>query len=159
MGNLIKRIREKLGSRFIDKETIMEKASDNPELAGYTFKSFDSIAPHKTAADFTIKNMSTKFAYAEDNLSQVYQKLDQTKEDPYIDQSSADTIDRLIGETPAEAYGLDLEKLGPRKEWIEKKEREQQREIDKANKAVEKQQLAEQKELQEQQANSNSESL
>ena len=140
MSFLANRIREKLSeTKFIDKGTIRECANDYPELADITFKSFDSIAPKKTAVDFSSKNkMVSKFAYAEDE-GQLH--------DFYKDYQSEEDIDRLIGDSPADGLGLDPDKLPPREEWIEKKEKEEQRRVDKENAKIEKEQAEQEKEL------------
>lgn len=140
MSFLADRIREMLSkTKFIEKGTIREGADDDPALAGIVFKSFNSIALPKTAADFASnRKMVSKFAYAED---------EEQLHDFYKDYQSEEDIDRLIGDSPADGLGLDPDKLPPREEWIEKKEKEEQRRVDKENAKIEKEQAEQEKEL------------
>lgn len=139
MSNLIDRIRKKLGaSSFVSAPRIRERCADNPELAGYTFKSFDEVAPHKTAADFNDYGDPTMFANAQPGMPQ------------YTDEQSEADIQKAMDVTP-ETYGLNPQDFPPRDEWIEKREQKEERRQEKEQKKLEQQQKKEEAALQKQQ--------
>lgn len=120
MPSLLDRIRTKMRGPLVTADQIKETEDDSMDTTGVTFKSFDEVSSKKANAEWTQQEQRPNmFGNAYDGLPEYPRDSD---DDPESALTGAMDI------TP-EDYDVDSDLVPPRQEWIQKKQAQQDKEM------------------------------
>lgn len=124
MPSLLDRIRTKMRGSFVTADDIRETEDNSMNATGITFKSFDEVSSKKA---------NEKWAQQEprqDMFGNAYDGLPEYPRDENDDPESA--LTGAMDITP-EDYDVDSNLVPPRQEWIQKKQAQQDKEMQQAS--------------------------
>ena len=120
MPSLLDRIRNKMTKSFVSSDKINEINTDGLDTPGVVFKSFDAVTSKKANAEWAQEEPRG------DMFGNAYDGMPDYPRDSNDDPESA--LTGAMDITP-EDYDVDSELVPPRQEWIQKKQAQQDKEM------------------------------